>query len=458
MRMSLLAWGVSAALAVSMAGCVVYRPAQLPTRSDLKTSVGGLTLPGARLVPLPATAPRTIHPHAPLDPTDAAILAVLNDPALQARRARRGVAAAELFAAGLLPDPVLQLTRIRPTGGGGGGGPGSSLAAGEALVPLVTRGDRIRAAQAHLHEVDLALLWKGWQVAQRARWLVSEIVAERQLRAAEAHARETVNGFQAALRHLKTARDASAAELAQTEALLGKLTSDSGTTERKLNDAEQHLHALLDLKPAARLRLRVPPAPQIATAAIASALQDLPRRRPDLLALAAGFRSKDESLRAAIAAQFPAITLSFLRESDVEGVTSVGIGVALRLPFFNGNRGAIRKAEADRASLRATYQARLDRAVGDVSRLEGDHRILEREVAGLKSQQLLIRSHTAHMQRLAKSGVIDQMEALQLEMQWYHARRREITAELALRKTSIALETMLGVPADRLTRSSQAAS
>lgn len=436
---------------------MAYRPASLPTRPNLKTSVAGLALPGAHLVPLPAIRPHKINLHGALDATDVAILAVLNDPALKARGARRGVAAAELFAAGLLPDPVLRLTRVRPTGGGGGG-PGSSVNLGEALVPLVTRSDRVRAAQAHLHAVDLALLWKGWQVAQRARWLAAEIVAERRLRAVETQTRKVVNGWQAALHRLQTAADASAVQLAQTEALIDELTDASDTTERKLNDAEQSLRALLGLTPTAKLRLRAAPAPQIGTAAIADAIRNLPRRRADLLALAAGFRSKDESLRAAVAAQFPAITVSFLRESDVEGVTSLGIGLTLRLPFFNGNRGVIRKTEAERAALRASYQARLDRAVSDVSRLEGDHRILEQEAARLKSQQPFIHSYATQMQRLAATGAADRMQALRLAVQWYQVKRREISTELTLHKTTIALETLLGVPPVRLAQSPRVSS
>lgn len=450
--MPLPARAAGAALAAVLAGCVAYRPATLPARPDLKTSVGGLILPGAHLAPLPAMPPRKIDLGGTLDATDVAILAVLNDPGLQARRTGRRVAAAGLFAAGLLPDPVLSVSRSHPSGATGAR-PGSSIALGEALVPLVTRGDRIRAAQAHLREVDLTLLWRSWQVAQRARWLVAEIVAGRQLRAAERKARATATGWREALLRLGSARDASAAELAQAEAQLQRLTGDAAATERKLNDAEHHLHTLLDLRPGARLRLRASPSPHIGTAAIASAVRNLPHRRPDLLALAAGFRSKDAALRAAIAAQFPAITLNFLRESDVEGVTSLGLGLTLRLPLFDGNRGAIRKAEADRAALQAAYRARLDRATGDVSRLEGDYRILDREVTRLRSQQPLVQGNEERLQQLAASGAADRVESLRLAMQRYRARRREIAARLALRKSTIALETMLGVPPERLAQS-----
>lgn len=433
-----------------VAGCVAYRPESLPTAPNLKTSVAGLTLPAKYWVPLPGIEPHRIDPRVGLDPTAIAILAVLNDPALQAARAQRGVAAAQLFAAGLLPDPVLSLGRRRPVGGDNTVQSGSSLGLGEVLVPLVTRGDRMRAARTHVREVDLGLLWKGWQVAQRARWLAAEIAAERQLHKTEMAAWKLVGGWRTVLRHSGAEGDASAAERVRVQALVTGLVSDLGTTARKLNDAEQKLRALLGLSPHAGLTLRPAAAPDISAAAVARALKDLPRRRPDLLALAAGFRSKDQSLRAAIAAQFPAITVNFLRESDVEGVTSLGFGLSLRLPFFNGNRGAIRKAEASRAALQASYQARMDQAVSEVVRLERDHRVLEREVTRLQARQKVPESYWPRLQRLASSGFASRLEAMQLAIGLYRIRRQEIEVQLALHKTAIALETVLGVPPEWL--------
>lgn len=444
-----LGLGVTAVLA----GCVAYRPESLPTKPNLKASVAGLTLPAGRWVPLPGMTPHRIDPRVGLDPTAIAILAVLNDPALQAVRAQRGVAAAQLFAAGLLPDPVLSLGRRRPVGGGSTVQSGSSLGLGGALVPLVTRGDRMRAARAHVREVDLGLLWKGWQVAQRARWLAAEIAAERQLHKAEMSAWKLVGGWRTVLRHSGAEGDASAAELVQAQALVTGLVSDIGTTERKLNNVGQNLRALLGLSPQAGLTLRSAAAPDISTAAVRRALKNLPNRRPDLLALAAGFRSKDQSLRAAIAAQFPAITVNFLRESDVEGVTSLGFGLSLQLPFFNGNRGAIRKAEASRVALKAHYQARLDQAMSEVARLERDHGVLRREVTRLQTRQEALSRYGSRLQRLVFTGAASRLEALRLVIQLYRVRQQEIEAQLALRKTAIALETVLGVPPEWLNRS-----
>lgn len=440
------------AVVTLLAGCVAYQPESLPKAPDLKASVNGLVLPTKGLQPLPGLRPHRIDPRAALTGTDVAILAVLNDPALRASETRRGVASAGVFAAGLLPDPILSLGGSRPTNGETTASSGSNIGLSEALVPLFTRSARIRAAQAKLREVDLGLLWKGWQVAQQARWLAAEIIADRKLLRAEAAAYKLARNWQHELGSIGAPGAVSLDETARLENLAGTLTSDTTSTERSLNDAQHRLHALLGLEPSAKLALRPSPAPAVGSSAIAAALRDLPHRRADLLALAAGFHSRDEKLRAAIAAQFPAISVSFLRQSDLEGVTSLGIGLSLRLPFFNGNRGAIHEAEVSRNVLRARYQARLDRAVSDVSRLRKDEVLLKRKSAQLKSMQKILGTSRTKLEHLLNDGAASGIETMQATMQFYEVKRQQIESQLELRKTQIALETVLGVPADRLTR------
>lgn len=441
-------WGI-AVIAV-LSGCVAYQPESLPAKTDLKVSVGGLRLPSQELQPVPGLRPRRINPHAALTGTDIAILAVLNDPALRASETRHGLASAGVFAAGLLPDPILSLAGELPTVGSTAAGSGSNVELGEALVPLVTRSARIRAAQANLREVDLDLLWKGWQVAQHARWLVAEIIAERQLLKNEMAVSKRAQTWRRKLDRIRASGALSVREEAQLENLAGGLIGAATSTERKLNDAEHRLHALLGLEPSAHLVLRSSPAPCPSSIAVDSALKNLSRRRADLLALAAGFRSKDEKLRAAIAAQFPAISISFLRQSDLEGVTSIGIGLRLRLPFFNGNRGAIHKAEADRSVLRAHYLARLDRAVSEVSRLQRDMVLLKRETIKLQATRQKLGASRARLTDLASSGAASGFETMQAAIQLYEIDQRQVEARLELRKTQIALETVLGVAPARL--------
>ncbi len=437
------------AIPTILAGCIAYQPASLPKKPDLAASVAGLTLASPRYIPLPGLEPHRIDPRVGLDPTAAAILAVLNDPALEAQQAQRQIAAAQLFAAGLLPDPLINLSHLRPAAGGGSANNGSALSLQALVTSLLGRRDRIRSAQEHLNQIELDLLWRGWQVAQRARWLATAVVAERQSLTATDAAWTALGHPDKRAWDLSLGGSASAVELAELRSLSGQLAAEAGTARRRLSDDEQSLRALLRLAPGAELPLRSGPALVVKRGAVAAALADLPHRRPDLLALAAGFRSADQRLRAAVAAQFPAVSVSFLREHDVEGVTSIGLGVSLRLPLFNRGRGAVRLAQASRAALEKSYRARLDQAQGEVATLVQDYAVLRRESSRMPRQPSLD-SELSRIVRLERQGSVSHIEALRLALSSLQAQQRRIATGLELDKVTIALETVLGVPPEEL--------
>ena len=90
-------------------------------------------------------------------------------------------------------------------------------------------------------------------------------------------------------------------------------------------------------------------------------------RRPDLLALQAGYVAEDANLRRAILMQFPLLNLAGNRARDNTGISSVGAAGTFALPIFNGNRGQIAIERATREQLRAEYQARLDQTEAEIA-------------------------------------------------------------------------------------------
>ena len=102
--------------AASLAGCVSYHAAPLPTRPDLKSSLAALKIDPARLRLEPLKSV-TVDPAARLDPLQVAVIAVLTSPDLEAKRAALGVNAAQVFAAGLLPDVQFTAGVDLPTAG-----------------------------------------------------------------------------------------------------------------------------------------------------------------------------------------------------------------------------------------------------------------------------------------------------------------------------------------------------
>jgi cobalt-zinc-cadmium efflux system outer membrane protein len=94
-------------VSVGPAGCAVYRPEPLPNDDALLADVTMVqATPGA---PLPFDISDGI------DIDEVATIAVLNNPDLRAVRAGVGVAQAQVFAAGLLPDPQVTVGSDNPT-------------------------------------------------------------------------------------------------------------------------------------------------------------------------------------------------------------------------------------------------------------------------------------------------------------------------------------------------------
>ena len=95
---------------LALGGCASYRSKPLPVDVGAR-SVEALTAPAAGPAWLPA---HRFDPSDGLDVTELATLAVANNPDLRSRRDALGIARAQAFAAGLLPDPAAGARRGLP--------------------------------------------------------------------------------------------------------------------------------------------------------------------------------------------------------------------------------------------------------------------------------------------------------------------------------------------------------
>src|SRR5437899_9143253 len=102
--------------AAGLSGCAVYHPSPLPVGPDLAEAPQRLTADPARLRVAPL---KTIQVDARdgLTPLETAVLAVLNNPDLAAKRKATKVNDAQVFLAGLLPDPQISASLDRPVAG-----------------------------------------------------------------------------------------------------------------------------------------------------------------------------------------------------------------------------------------------------------------------------------------------------------------------------------------------------
>jgi outer membrane protein TolC len=432
-------------MSAGLSGCAVYHASPLPAGPNLSEAPQRLTADPAHLRVAPL---KTIQVDARdgLTPLETAVLAVLNNPELAAKRKAAKVNDAQVFSAGLLPDPQFAASFDKPIAG-----PDTQQAYSYGmnldLAGLMQRTYNSRAAKFTAQQADLDLLWSEWTVAQEARQLAETVLA--------GDARISVLSQTAALAADRYARSARALDHRdvnlQTAAadLAVKLDAENLllTARHDTDKARRDLNALLGLRADVLLPLvRTPDAPLYDEPAIGRALASLPDRRPDLLALKAGYGAQDANLRKAVLAQFPLNNVGLAFAKDPAGVVTQGLTAAFALPIFNGGRGDVRVQNATREQLRAEYQARLDATDAEV-------RGAERERAGAMAATALLRLDVPRLEALVRPAVaaydrgdIDSQTYLTLSQNALTRRADLDDKTLAARLAEIALETALFLP------------
>lgn len=440
--MSMRAIFFAVACAALLGGCAAYHPDPLPAAADL-ARVPRLTVPAASLG-LPGLRPGPFDPALGLTETNIITLAVAENPRLKAERLRAGVAQAQLLEAGLLPDPQLSggmsWSSVRS---------GYDTALGADIGALVARGAARRAAAAHGRRVSLEILWEEWQVAERARELYVEVDALAALRGVLDQRRTLLRRLSRRDEASLARGDVTAADVTADFAARRAAEADWRALELEDNQARHALDELLGLEPGVPLHLRAASVPErlLAGAGYRAALASLPVRRPDLLALQAGYRSADERLREAILAQFPLIGAGVAKaRSAEENVQTVGFNVTLTLPLFNRNRGAIAVGRATRAYLRESYQARLDEARSQADQVRTAAAIMQRQLGELEARLPGLESAAAAARESLGRGELGLAAYARVESNSLAAQAEVIRLRTSLEQAQAALGLLLALP------------
>ncbi len=396
--------------ALLLGGCASYHPEPLPTSADLAASANRLDVARSKIA-LPALTRYNFDTAKPLDATGLAILAVLNNPQLKAERARLGVARAQAFDAGLLPDPQLGLSQDFPGNSAGATTSAYNLGLSYDIAALITHHAAQSAAQHAATQVNLQVLWAEWQTVAQARLLYTQITGNaarlKLLEQERALFAQRLQRSQAALAQGNVTRLDVDAQLVPLQAL----TQTIQQIERQQLSLQSQLHALLGLQADVPLPLAAPSEQAAPTAAqVAAALEQLPRIRPDLMALQAGYAAQEQKVWQAVLGQFPAFNLGFTRARDTAGVNTVGFGVSISLPLFNRNQGVIATQRATRAQLLADYQARLDQADADVRQAQADIALLQQQRQTLQDALPALESADAAAQQALQQGGMSLLE------------------------------------------------
>jgi outer membrane protein TolC len=326
--------------------------------------------------------PVILDPRRGLTPDAAAVLAALVNPTLRADRNRLALSSAQLFQAGLLPNPQFTASDDFITSGPGVVNP-FGIGVNWDVTTLITHETRIRAARATQASIRLDVAWVEWQAAEGAKAAVYDLASIQQqlayARAVDQRLAGNLRVIQGAVdRHERTLLDLSAAATASQTA-----HADALALEQQLARQRLVLLRAIGLPPATQLtldpgvtlpgELRLPNDEQL-TAGLES-------QRLDLIALRHGYDAEEQNVRVAILQQFPRINIGPTRTEDNTGVHTVGFAATVDLPLFDRNQGMIAAERATRQKLFDEYVSRVFQARVDVAMLLADIRAVMPQIA-----------------------------------------------------------------------------
>jgi cobalt-zinc-cadmium efflux system outer membrane protein len=437
---------IAVSICTLLAGCATYSPQPLSVAPDL-TIPPRLTVNPDRF----ACPPRSTHPfdaNSGLDMTDVAILAVLRNPDLNALREKAGVARAQLFSARLLPDPQVTARLDYPTVNRPDLFTAYEFGLNYDLNYFVTRKAGVKEAAAGVNKVDLDILWQEWQVVQKARTLFVQCVFEEDKLAVLKQIQRLYSRRYA--RSSKALREGNLTLDVTGTDLTAKIDSDTKVRDMEeiLNKTRHDLNAILGILPEAKIRLVRPPGRPntFDEGHLKQAVAGMADRRPDLVALRAGYESQEARVHKAVLGQFPALNVGVVLSSDNTDVHSIGHQTTLTLPFFNRNRGKIAVEKATRQQLRKEYQARIDKAYGEADLVWTRQRILMKQLSQLHTDLPTLENMVGKARRAYADQNIAPLIYLNMENTLANKNLKSIDLTQGLWESAIALDTLLARP------------
>ncbi|MGR6327486.1 TolC family protein [Sphingomonas sp. XXL09] len=415
------------ALALLAAGCAHYTPAPLAAAPTLAPA-------------LPATTSA-----APLAVEDVVALALARNPDLIAARTRLSVAQAQRTQAGVLPNPALT-GALLPLVSGAGEVPAWNIGLAQDIKALLVYKPRVRSARAATAQVRADLLWQEWQVAGQARQLAVDLIAREQTRPLLDEAVRILGHRNAVTQAALAQGNATLVTAAPSAVGFQQARASLQTLDQTQVQDRHKLNALLGLTPDAIVPLQsVPQLPAFDMAAARATIATLPARRPDLLALRFGYLAQDETLRAAILAQFPDLILGGGASSDSSRVVNAGPNAQLGLPLFDRNQGNVAIARATRAQLQAEYAARLAATTGEVGALLGEMAQLQRQLMIVERDLPAARAAATRAAAAFGAAALDERAYVDLITNRFAKEQEVATLRLGLLDRQVAVSTLLGL-------------
>lgn len=430
-----------------LSGCVGFHAKPLDAAESMPDAASRIYV-DATALPLPELRQHRFDPADGLDETEVAMLAVVNNPDLRLLRDDLGIQQAQAFAAGLLPDPQISFAQDFPIH------PAPDLvnavAAGLTydISALLLRPSTAKASRLATRKLELDELWAEWQTIAQSRVLFHQVRADEsllsELKSLLPDREGLQRSVQAAVRSGNVSADAAAGALIA----VADLNRQIGDAAQRLNQEQHSLRLLLGLSEHSALPLvddaSASDESDVTVADIDQRLATLPLRRPDLLALRAGYDAQEEKLRQAVLKQFPAISVGFNYAVDTSNIATRGYSVSLTLPLFDRGRGAIAVETATRQRLFDEYQSRLAATRSDIDRIRNDLPNIERQQQQAEQDARQLRQDQAAASRAFGAGLLDWNAYLTITTAALTRRIESVQLAVTLDEQRGALQTLLG--------------
>lgn len=321
-----------------------------------------------------------------LNPDEAALVAVALNPGLQVERDKAGVAVSQMAAAGLLPDPMLSLGSASPTGRNQKGKVRShDFGLSLDISSLLNRRFRRQAAAATVRSVNLTLAWREWQVAMAARFQCRKTAILREQAELTRRYAKFCDSLRKDAESMMRQGLMTQAQASLFEAAAGNADREASRLNAVSRQARLEMNRLLGLPPETTLTVSMSRrGPVFSIPSPSRIAESVVSRRPDLLALWSAVKSSDAAYRAEVWNQFPRIEIGFTAGRDTDSVRTHGWTLSGVLPVFDGNRGNISVAKANRNLLLDEYRSRLFQARAATAKMIP-------ELKGAKKQLAVVR-------------------------------------------------------------------
>jgi outer membrane protein TolC len=317
------------------------------------------------------------------------------------------------------------------------------------ISALVSHGAKVAAARANVQAISLDVAWTEWQTAVAAKLALYRVVAlEAELiRAKEISSdqQQTVDTLQAAVdRHEKSVLDLAAAQATREDARATELALEQELDRQRL-ELKKAVGVLPETNLSIDLGVAIPSDLQLPSEG--ELLADLEHRRLDLLGLRQGYQSQEQTVRAAVLAQFPKVVLGFNPHSADNGPGSIhtmGFGITVDLPIFDRNQGNIAIETATRQKLFDEYAARVFEARSDIATAVADIRSLSRQVAAAEAALPVLRHLVDIAKEASDVGAADVLGYFQARINVNNKSLQIIKLKQLLVDSRIALELASG--------------